>query len=114
MFGIVPGAAANAQSLHCGSPRVWLQSSRRKVTSLGYDAFQFQFAGMHENRLAIAVQSFKGMLPVILPVQFEQVESIQENPVVMGIRMQLVEIRLAVLPSPNRFPVQDDGPDPKG
>jgi hypothetical protein len=32
----------------------------------------------------------------------------------MGTGMQLVEIRLAVLPSPNRFPVHDDGADPKG
>jgi hypothetical protein len=28
--------------------------------------------------------------------------------------MQLVEIRLAVFPSPNRFPVHDDGADPRG
>jgi hypothetical protein len=50
----------------------------------------------------------------ILTIQFEQVEGIQENLVVMGTGMQLVEVRLAVLPSPNHFPVHDDGADPKG
>ena len=54
------------------------------------------------------------MVAVILPIQFEQVEGIQEDPVVMGIGMQLVEIRFAVLSSPNRLPIHDDGADPKG
>src|ERR1700720_2332964 len=31
----------------------------------------------------------------------------------MRARVQLVEIRLAVLPSPDRFPVHDDAADPK-
>jgi hypothetical protein len=34
--------------------------------------------------------------------------------VVMGIGMQHVEIRLAVLATPHGFPVHDDGADPKG
>ena len=38
----------------------------------------------------------------------------QENLVVMAMGMQLVEIGLAVLSSPNRLPVHDDGLDPKG
>ena len=54
------------------------------------------------------------MVAVILTIQFEQVEGIQKDLLVMGTGMQLVEIRLAVLPSPNRFPVHDDGADPKG
>ena len=54
------------------------------------------------------------MLPVILTIQFEQVERIREHLVVMGIRMHLVEIGLAVLPSPNRFPIHDNGADPQG
>ena len=54
---------------------------------------------------------FKEMLPIILPVQFERVETMQEHLVVMGIGMQLVEVRFAVLPSPNRFPVHDDRAD---
>jgi hypothetical protein len=33
--------------------------------------------------------------------------------VIMGIGMQLVEVGPAVLSSPNRFPVHDDGADPK-
>ena len=49
-------------------------------------------------------QFLPGMLPVILTIQFEQVEGIQKDLLVMGTEMQLVEIRLAVLPSPNRFP----------
>jgi hypothetical protein len=53
------------------------------------------------------------MVAVILPIQFEQVEGIQEHLVVMGMGMQLVEIGLAVPSSPNRFPVHDDGTDPK-
>ena len=44
------------------------------------------------------------MLAVILAIQFEQVERIQEHLRVMGIGMQLVEVRRAVLSSPNRFP----------
>jgi hypothetical protein len=54
------------------------------------------------------------MLSVILAIQFEQVEGIQEHLVVMGMGMQPVEIGPAILSSPNRFPVHDDGPDPKG
>jgi hypothetical protein len=54
------------------------------------------------------------MLSVILAIQFEQVEAIQEHLVVMGIGMKLLEIRLAVLPSPNRFPIHDDRADPEG
>jgi hypothetical protein len=50
----------------------------------------------------------------ILTIQLEQVEGIQERLVLMAMGMELVEIRLAVPPSPNRFPVHDDEADPKG
>jgi hypothetical protein len=42
-------------------------------------------------------------------IQFEQVEGIQKDLLVISTGMQLVEIRLAVLPSPNRFPIHDVG-----
>ena len=54
------------------------------------------------------------MLAVILAIQFEQVERIQEHLTIVPAGMQLVEVRLAVLPRPNRFPIHDDGPDPEG
>jgi|ERR1700738_3556944 hypothetical protein len=53
------------------------------------------------------------MVAIILPIQFQQVESIQEDLLVMRTGTQLVEIRLAVPSSPNRFPLYDDGADPK-
>ena len=46
---------------------------------------------------------FKGMLAVILTIQFQQVKGIQEDLLIMG--MQSVEIGLAILPSPNRLPI---------
>ena len=52
-------------------------------------------------------------MAIILPIQFQQVESIQEDLLVMRTGTQLVEIRLAVPSSPNRFPLYDDGADPK-
>jgi hypothetical protein len=54
------------------------------------------------------------MLPVILPIQFEQVEGIQKDLLVMGTGMQRVEIGPAVRSSPDRLPIHDDGLDPKG
>jgi hypothetical protein len=48
---------------------------------------------------------FKRMLPVILAIQFEQVEGIQEDLIVMSIGMQLVEVGLALPASPHRLPV---------
>ena len=54
------------------------------------------------------------MLAVILTIQFEQVERIQEDLLVMAMGMELVEVRFAIPPSPDRFPVHDDGADPKG
>jgi hypothetical protein len=62
----------------------------------------------------ITFAPFKRIVTVILPIQFEQVEGIQENLVVMGIGMEFVEVGLPILPTPDCFPVHDDGLDPKG
>jgi hypothetical protein len=49
------------------------------------------------------------------PAQAKEPDSRDRPPrgLVMGTGMQLVEIRLAVLPSPDRFPVHEDAADPK-
>jgi hypothetical protein len=98
----------------------------------GQRHFRSHFAGVLENRIATPVKVFrephplsprrdflqfcfalfKGMLAVILTIQFQQVKGIQEDLVIMG--MQSVEIGLAILPSPNRLLIHDDGADPKG
>ena len=54
------------------------------------------------------------MLPVVFPIQFEQVKAVEENLVVMDAGMQLVEVRFAILASPYPFPVNDAGLHPKG
>ena len=53
------------------------------------------------------------MLAVILAIQLQQLNAYKNTWVVMGIGMQLVEVGLAVLSSPNRLPVHDDRADPK-
>jgi hypothetical protein len=43
----------------------------------------------------------------IIPVQFEKIEGIEENLLVMDAGMQLIEARFAIWSCPNRFPVKD-------
>jgi hypothetical protein len=54
------------------------------------------------------------MLPVVVPIQFEKIEGIEENLVVIATGMQPVEIGLPILASPYRFPVNNAGLHPKG
>ena len=51
------------------------------------------------------------MVTAIIAVQFEQVEGIQEHLMVVGVRVQLLEIRNPIIPAPNGFPIngRDDG-----
>ncbi len=102
----------------------------REIAALADNALKAQFASVLENDLAVTVEMFvvtnarlgfsqkalqrglayfQRLTAQVVAVQLQQIERVQENRIIVSLRMQLLEIRHAVGAARHRLAVQCHG-----